>query len=136
MKVTPYLLFNGQCLQALEFYQHVFGGELQYTQVGQSPMAAMFGADAQHKVLNGRLASAVLDISASDWLHPTELPVQGNTLSLFVSQGTAAQSRTIFARLAEQGQITEALSEQPFGLYGACIDRFGVRWMVHAVSGV
>lgn len=136
MKVTPYLLFDGQCQQALEFYQQVFGGELQYTQVGQSPMAAMFGAEAQHKVLNGRLIADVLDISASDWLHPIERPIQGNTLSLFVSEGNAAQSRALFALLSEQGQVTEDFSEQPFGLYGACIDRFGVRWMVHAAPGV
>ncbi|WP_337879328.1 VOC family protein [Rheinheimera sp.] len=136
MNVSPYAIFDGQCLQALQFYQQLFGGTLHFTRVADSPMAALFGAEAQQKVLNGRLTSEVLDISASDWLHPTERPIQGNTLSLFVSEGDAAQSRALFAQLSAQGQVTEALSEQPFGLYGACIDRFGVRWMVHAAPGV
>ena len=34
--LTPYLLLNGSCAQAMEFYQSVFGGELSITQVKDS----------------------------------------------------------------------------------------------------
>jgi predicted 3-demethylubiquinone-9 3-methyltransferase (glyoxalase superfamily) len=35
--LTPYLLFDGNCHQAMEFYKSCFGGELTVTKVKDSP---------------------------------------------------------------------------------------------------
>jgi hypothetical protein len=35
--LTPYLLFEGKCQQAMEFYNSCFGGELTATKVKDSP---------------------------------------------------------------------------------------------------
>ena len=37
MTLTPYLLFDGTCHDAMEFYKSVFGGELTSTKVKDSP---------------------------------------------------------------------------------------------------
>jgi PhnB protein len=132
MQVTTYLLLDGNCKEALEFYHSVFGGELTLTTVGESPMKAMFPPAFHARVVNARLKGALVDISASDWLSPSEKPLMGNMVCFYVSGGTPEQTTTIFQKLAQGANVTDPLTEQPFGLYGALNDRFGVRWMFHA----
>ena len=133
MKLTPYLLFDGTAREAMHFYQSVFGGDLSLTTVGDSPMRASFPVEAHERVVNARLSSAIVDLSASDWLHPTERPLVGNTICLYLSQGTVAETRAVFQKLAQKAKVTDPLGDQPFGVYGAMNDDFGVRWMFHAV---
>ena len=42
------------------------------------------------------------------------------------------QTFEFFRRLAEGANVTDPISEQSFGLYGALNDKFGIRWMLHA----
>ncbi len=135
MRLSVYALFDGQCHSAMAFYQQVFGGELNLTKVKDSPMQAMFPPLLQDRVVNARLTSTEVDISASDWLHPTEHPQNGNLLCLYLSGGSAARTREIFALLAAAGTVTDPLIEHPFGLYGAINDNFGLRWMFHVAPG-
>ncbi len=132
MRVTTYLLLDGNCKEALEFYHSVFGGELTLTTVGESPMKSVFPPAFHARVVNARLKGAFVDISASDWLRPNEKPLMGNMICLYVSGGTPEQTTAIFQKLAQGANVTDPLTAQPFGLYGALNDRFGVRWMFHA----
>lgn len=133
--LTPYLLLDGTCQQAMQFYQRCLGGELSLTLVGDSPMKAVFPATLHHKVLNARLVSAHLVLSASDWLRPQQTPVQGNTVCLYLSGGTSADLKALFAKLSDGAEITDPLKQEPFGTYGALNDKFGIRWMFHAAKG-
>ncbi len=132
MQLSTYLLFDGDCQQAMEFYRSVFGGDLALTTVGESPMKNIFPVSMHSKVLNARLKSKMVDISASDWLRPDEKRIQGNTVCLYLSGGTPDETTSIFRRLAEGANVTDPISEQSFGLYGALNDKFGIRWMLHA----
>jgi PhnB protein len=132
MRITTYLLLDGNCKEALEFYHSVFGGELTLTTVGESPMKAMFPPAFHARVVNARLKGSLVDISASDWLRPNEKPLMGNMVCFYVSGGTPEQTTAIFQKLAQGANVTDPLTAQPFGLYGALNDRFGVRWMFHA----
>jgi len=127
--LTPYLLFDGSCVQAMEFYKTCFGGELTTTKVKDSPAKDHMPAVQQEKILNARLRSANLEISASDWLRPDRTPVRGNTVCLYLSGGTFQQLKALFERLSESAEVTDPLKEQFFGTYGALNDKFGVRWM-------
>jgi PhnB protein len=127
--LTPYLLFNGTCLQAMEFYKSCLGGELTAMKVKDSPIKDRMPAVQQEKILNARLKSSALEISASDWMRPDETPVRGNTVCLYLSGGTFQELKTIFERLSEGAQVTDPLKEMFFGTYGALNDKFGVRWM-------
>jgi len=80
-------------------------------------------------VLNARLQSGGLEISASDWLRPDRTPVRGNTVCLYLSGGTLENLRTVFDRLSEGADVTDPLKQMFFGAYGALNDKFGVRWM-------
>lgn len=132
--LTPYLLFDGTCQKAMEFYQSCLGGELTLTRVKDSP-AKQSMPPAQHdKTLNAHLKKPNLAISASDWLASGAIPIRGNTVCLYLHTETPDELNTFFAKLAEGGEVTNPLTRQFFGLYGALNDKFGVRWMLHCSS--
>src|SRR5215469_1653508 len=127
--LTTYLLFDGKCQQAMEFYKSCFQGDLTMIKVKDSPIKDQMPPVQQNKVLNARLKSANVEISSSDWLMPNETPVRGNTVCLYLSGGTRAELKALFERLSEGAEVTDPLSDRFFGTYGALNDKFGVRWM-------
>ncbi len=127
--LSTYLLFKGNCKEAMEFYRSVFGGQLTQTTVGQSPMRHSFPESMSDRIINARLTGRNLDISASDWLRPNQTPVQGNTVCLYLSGGKPSELKAIFEKLSVGADVTDPLRVEPFGTYGALNDKFGVRWM-------
>jgi PhnB protein len=132
MQLTTYLLLDGTCKDAMAFYHSIFGGELTMTTVGDSPMKAAFPVVMHGRIVSARLKSKTVDISASDWLRPTERPNRGNTVMLYISGGNPDETRALFSKLSEGAEVTDPISDQPFGLYGALNDKFGNRWMFHS----
>ena len=100
--LTPYLLFDGKCQQAMEFYESCFGGELTATKVKDSPAKDFMRAVQQEKIVNARLRNGKLEISASDWLRPDRTPIRGNTVCLYLSGGTFEELKTLFESLSEK----------------------------------
>ena len=129
MTLTPYLLFDGTCHEAMEFYKTVFGGELISTKVKDSPAKDRMPAFQHEKTINARLRSGSIEISASDWLMPNRTPVRGNTVCLYLSGGSYEDLKSLFARLSVGAEVTDPVKEMFFGAYGALNDQFGVRWM-------
>lgn len=127
--LSPYLLFDGTCQEAMEFYKSCFGGELIATKVKDSPAKDHMPAVQQDKIINARLRSGNLEISASDWLRPDRTPIRGNTACLYLSGGKLQELKAVFERLSEGADVTDPLRDQFFGTYGALNDKFGVRWM-------
>jgi PhnB protein len=50
MNLTPFLLFDGNCDEAMAFYQSCLGGELTITRLGDTPMGNHAPPEQQHKV--------------------------------------------------------------------------------------
>lgn len=131
INLTPYLLFDGNCAEAMTFYQACLGGELTITKVGDSPMKSQMPPEQHHKVVNANLKSGAMNLSASDWLHPTRSPRQGNTVCLYINGGTYNELKEILDKLSVGADLAllDPLRDMPFGSYGALTDKFGVRWM-------
>jgi PhnB protein len=130
-KFGPYLLFDGNCAEAMTFYKNCIGGKLDITTVGESTMAAQFPPNKQGKVIHSQLQSGPIEISASDWLHPTRTSKQGNTVCLYISRATYAELEKYFNKLSEGADpnLIDVLVDMPFGAYGALTDKYGIRWM-------
>jgi PhnB protein len=129
--LTPYLLFEGKCHEAMEFYKTCFDGELTVLKVKDSPAKDHMPEIQQNKVLNARLTKGNLEISASDWLRPDRTPIRGNMVCLYLRGGTPQELSALFQKLSEGAQVTDPLQEQFHGYYGALNDKFAVRWMFH-----
>lgn len=132
--LTPYLLFDGNCYQAMEFYKSCFGGELTVLKVKDSLARDHMPAHQFEKIINARLTRGNVEISASDWLRPDRKRIPGNTVCLYLSGGKPEELKVMFERLSLGGDVNDPLTEQFFGIYGALNDRFGIRWMFHAAA--
>lgn len=132
--LTPYLLLDGTCRQAMEFYKSCFGGELTVTKVKDSPAKDFMPPALHERVVNAHLVSSRIEISAFDWLRPGQTRIPGNSVCLYLSGGTIDELKTLFEKLSAGAQVTDPLTNQFFGTYGALNDQFGVRWMFQSNS--
>ena len=97
--LTPYLLFDGNCRQAMEFYRSWLGGELILTVVKDTPAKEKIPASQHDEVLNARLRGSNVDVSASDWLRPNRTRARGNTACLYLSGGRFQELKSLFEKL-------------------------------------
>ncbi|HEY6386619.1 MAG TPA: VOC family protein [Candidatus Acidoferrum sp.] len=130
MNLTPFLIFEGNCAEAMAFYQSCLGGELTVTKVVDTPMKHQMPPTQHHKVAHARLKSGVIEFSATDWLHPTRTPKQGNTVAMYINGGKYKELRAVFDGLASgaQKELLDDLRDMPFGTYGHLADKYGVHW--------
>jgi PhnB protein len=130
LTLTPFLLFDGDCADAMRFYQSCLGGELQIILLGETPMGEQAPPGYRTKVAYAHLKSQALEVSATDWQHPTRAPTQGNTVGLYLSGATYDQLRPAFEKLSIGGDpdLCDELRDMPFGTYGHLADKYGVHW--------
>lgn len=131
-KVSTYLLFDGDCKQALEFYSKVFDADLELQKTGETPMAQQFPREMHEKIIHGTVKGKTIELYASDWMKPEEKAQRGNMNCLFFFGNGKTETGKIFKKLSENAEVTDELQEMPFGLYGRLIDQFGVIWMFQA----
>ncbi len=134
MNLNPFLLFNGNCAEAMTFYQSCLGGELDITRVADTPMSVQTPSEHHQKVAFARLSSGAVQISATDWQHPRRTFHPGNTVGMYLTSDTATDLRTVFDRLAAGADtdLLDPLTDMPFGVYGHLCDAYGVHWFFRA----
>jgi PhnB protein len=126
-RLNPYLNFNGNARQAMEFYRSVFGGELTVTSFADFGMA---GPDS-NRVMHSQLETdAGYTLMGADVTSDMEYqPMAGSSVSL--SGDDADALRSYWGKLAASGSITMPLEKQAWGdEFGMCVDQFGVPWLV------
>ena len=132
LRTTPFLLFDGNCAEAMTFYHECLGGELTLTRLGDTPMKDQFPPEKRNRLINAHLKSGDIELSATDWMASPEFdPVQGNTYAIFVIGNTYDELKPIFDKLRDGDNNTrlQELHKMPFGTYGQFYDKFGVQWI-------
>jgi PhnB protein len=130
-RVSTYLLFDGSCADALRFYEHVLGGNIEsLTTVGESPMAARFPPSSARRVIHARLRCGETLIMASDWMAPQPYPgIHG--MFVMLTLGDTDKAAKVFAALSDEGRVESPLQKTSFArAYGTLVDHFGVPWQV------
>jgi PhnB protein len=128
-RLNPYLHFNGDARQAMEFYKTVFGGELTVSTFGENGMADSPDAD---KVMHAQLETgAGYTLMGSDApSHMEYKPLNGVSISLSGDDGDIL--RGYWEKLSGAGTVTMPLEKQMWGdEFGMCTDQFGIDWMVN-----
>lgn len=136
LQATPFLLFDGNCAEAMTFYHECLGGELSLTRLGDSPMKNMLPQEKWNRLINAHLKSGDIEISATDWMAaPEYLPKKGNTFAIFIVGQGYDELRAVFDKLSsgidkenEESRFQD-LHNLPFGIYGQFNDKFGVHWI-------
>ena len=127
-RLNPYLSFNGDARDAMEFYRSVFGGELTVSTFGEFGNPDQAVAD---KVMHAQLETdAGYTLMASDLM--PDMPFNpGNTITVSLSGDESDRLRQYWEKLSDGGTVTMPLEKQMWGdEFGQCTDRFGIAWMV------
>ena len=130
IRLTPFLLFDGNCAEAMAFYKSCLDGELTLTKVLDTPMKDQVPPEKHNRIINAHLKSGAIEFTATDWLHPTRGPKQGNTVCMYINGGKYGELRAIFDKLSvgADKSLLDDLRDLPFGSYGHLADKFGVHW--------
>jgi PhnB protein len=132
LQSTPFLLFDGNCAEAMTFYHECLGGGLRLTKLADTPMKDMFPPEKHNRIINAYLKSGAIEFSATDWMASPQLePLQGNTTAIFVIGDAYDELKVVFDKLSvgcEKSRFQE-LHDLPFGTYGQFYDKYGVQWI-------
>jgi PhnB protein len=129
-EITTYLVFDGNCRQAMEFYKNCLGAELSIMSFGEVPGNLPKEArEAKDRIMHARLTKGPLALMASDTVPGTNFQ-QGNNFSISVQCENREEIDRLFAAFAENGKVTMPLDE-PFwaARFGMLTDQFGINWM-------
>jgi PhnB protein len=126
-QAVPYLSFNGNARQALEFYKEVFEGEITGIQTfGEADFPTP--PEADNLVMHARFEKGNLTLMASDSFPGQTVEIGGN-VSLMLEMESEEQVDTLYARLSENGKVLMELQDTFWGArYGSVQDFFGVKW--------
>src|SRR5262245_795168 len=129
-RLNPYIHFNGNAREAMEFYQRALGGELTISTFAEGGMPSD-PADA-NKIMHAQLDLPNGEVlMASDTMagQPAQ-PVAGISMSL--SGDEDAELSGYYERLLDGGTAVEPLVEAPWGdKFGILTDRYGLTWFVN-----
>jgi PhnB protein len=134
IELMPYLQFQGNCEEALQFYKEVLEGRFEITSRYDNP-AMNAPEDFKNKILHASFYFGSHMLFASDTM-PKKLnePFHPNiSLSLGLRDEEAAME--IFNRLSAGGKIHVPFKKQFWGdWHGNFTDCFGIRWMVNCTK--
>jgi PhnB protein len=131
-QLQPYLCFNGNCEEAMQFYQSVLGGELKISRFSDFASPAMPVADEQmNKVMHASLNNDSLTFMASDGM-PDRAVEFGDNVSLSIAGPDEAKLTGFFNGLSAGGKIVQPLAKQAWGdTFGMFDDKYGFHWMIN-----
>jgi PhnB protein len=132
LRCTPFLLFDGDCAEAMNFYHACLGGDLTLIKLADTPMKDNFPKEKHDRIINAQLKSGAIEISATDWMASPDFdPVQGNTTAIYVTGEGPDELKTVFEKLKDGTNNTrlQELHQMPFGTFGQFYDKYGVQWI-------
>lgn len=131
MSFHPYLFFSdGKCAEAFRFYHETLGGELEVVTNADLPEGAepMPGAEPHH-VMHASISLGGGLIMGSD--DPTGDGGPKVGVAVTYDAPDTVEGKRVFEALAEGGEVFMAFAPTFFSDgFGACVDRFGINWMV------
>ncbi len=134
LQTTPFILFNGNCKEAMRFYQECLGGALTLMKLGDTPMKEQFSPEKHERIIYAQLKNDQIDLSATDWMaSPILEPKQGNTFSIYLTGESYEELKPAFDKLSngadKYNRTFMELRNVPFGVYGQLTDKYGVSWI-------
>ncbi|MCM4077699.1 VOC family protein [Paractinoplanes hotanensis] len=130
-QLNPYLTFDGNAREAMEFYHSILGGELRVNTFGE------FGAPdpaIADKVMHAMLTSEKGYLLMASDTAPGMPFNPGNTITVSLSGDPGEGLEEVWEKLADGGTVQLPFEKQMWGdLYGQLTDKFGIPWMIDVV---
>jgi PhnB protein len=131
-QLDTYLIFDGNCAEAMRFYERTLGGKMEMMMThAQSPMAAQMPPGMAERIMHARLSLGDRVLMASDTM--AGQPYEGmHGFSLALVYPSVADANKTFDALAEGGKVTMPM-QKTFWVeaFGMLTDRYGTSWMIN-----
>jgi len=131
-QIDAYLIFNGNCAEAMRFYEKTLGAKLEMMMThAESPMAGQTPPGSENRIMHARLNLDGRLLMASDDM-PGHAYNGKHGFALSLMYPTADAGRPIFDALSAGGQVTMPYQKTFWAEgFGMLVDRFGTPWMVN-----
>lgn len=133
MRLSPYLMMNGNANEAIDFYSKALGAEVLFNQTfGEMPENPEFPLPEEAKNL---VSHAMIKIGESDLMFSDNFPGQqsqiGNQVTICITVKDADKSKQIYEALLEGGEVKMPFQETFFSPgYGIVTDKFGITFQI------
>lgn len=129
MKIKPYLSFNGNAEEALNFYREAFNGTIaEICRYGEYD-ALESPIEYKDKIIHSELNLSGCSISVADSLPEVnaDFGTLGHSITIYCDN--EQQLKDIYSKLSIGGNINCELCQPPYAkLYAEIVDKFGVLW--------
>jgi len=131
LSLNPYLNFDGNCADAMHFYERALDAKLEMIMRYSETPTAMQNTPGGDRIAHARLVIDGNVLMACDAM--TDQPYQGmQGFTLALNYPTAAEAKRAFEALAKGGKVGAPLQETFWAeVWGTVVDRFGTPWMVN-----
>ncbi len=130
-QMEAYLFFDGNCAEAMRFYERTLGGKLEAIMThAESPDPSKSPPGSADRIMHASLVVEGKRLMASDTM-PGE-PYKGmNGFFLSLVYPTVEQAKKTFETLSKNGKVIMPM-DKTFWVdsFGMLNDRFGTPWMV------
>lgn len=129
MKLNSYLMFDGNCEEAMNYYKDIFDGEFVSLMRYKEGPPEYSNPSNENQIMHVTMQFRGIELLASDAMMAPVTKGTNNYLS--ISTDDEDEAHSIFNSLADGGAI-EMPFEEVFwgGKFGSLTDKFGVQWMV------
>jgi PhnB protein len=129
--LNAYLSFDGDCREAMEFYQGCLGGKLTVQKIGDSPLAEKMPAKMKDQVLHASLTHKNFELMGTDCA-PGEGLLKGNAVSLCMNCVSEEEVNRLYDTLSRGGKKKFPLEVTFWGaLFGGVTDKYGHHWLLN-----
>ena len=127
--IVPYLNFNGNAAEALEFYSKALEGSVAFSQTfGESPMPV--SEEHKNRIMHATFKAGDLIFMCSDIVEPVPPATAGTNVSFSLNFDNVESIDKTFNALSEGGNVTMPLQDTFWGArFGMITDKYGFHWM-------
>ena len=125
--LDAYLMFNGNCREAMTAYAEALGAPVEFTDAAEGQCAPQDVG----RVMHARIQKGNLRLMASDTMSQgTGTFTVGTNVRLSLDCESAGEQDAAFTKLATGGAVKMELQDTFWGArFGMLTDRFGIEWL-------
>lgn len=131
--INAYLVFNGNCREAMQFYSKCFGGDLNLMPFSEAPVD--MAPEHKNLIIHSRLVKGDSVLMASDG--QPGVPVRaGENYWVSVLCESVPEIERLYAAFEPGAKVTMKLQETFWtDRFAMLTDRFGINWMLNLERG-
>lgn len=132
MRISPYLSFNGNCAEAVAFYEKAFNVKAEIMRYKDAPPedGYQLPEGTENLVMHAQFEIDGAMIMLCDL--PPQTPVKvGENIAIMAEFDSADQAKAAFEALKDGGEVSMEIQETFWSkCFGSLTDKFGISWNI------